>query len=273
MMHEQLEGIDCDWSAAHLPVDSFSKGTSVLPCEHFQNYIFSRGQMSRRILLLLSVCIFMLPVTAFAKPKVKKFDNTPDEVYVAALRTARSQHVVTFTDDKNHMFTFETGVSALSYGFVANASVEPTDDHKAQLIINVQHKNQGKNASFSFGAGDRMADKFFEQVQEELANKSSQPVAEKAEAAHVDVPSGTAATPTTATSADPQQGIVSVTSNPEGADVSVDGSFVGNAPAVLKLSPGKHTVSVNESGFGKWTKDLLVMAGSSVKLNATLTKQ
>lgn len=117
-----------------------------------------------------------------------------------------------------------------------------------------------------------MADKFFEQVQEELANKSSQPVAEKAEAAQVDVPAGTAATPTTA-NADSQQGTVTVASNPDGADVSVDGSFVGSAPAVLKLSPGKHTISVSQTGFGAWTKDLSVMAGSSVKLNATLTKQ
>lgn len=225
--------------------------------------------MPRRSLLFLLLSFFLLPSMLLAKPKTKVFNNSPDEVYVAALRTARSKHVVTFTDDKNHMLTFETGVSGLSYGFVANASVEPSAGNKSELIINVQHKNAGKNASFSFGAGDRMADKFFEQVGEELANESSQKVAEKPESAHVDVPAGTAASPV----AGSDQGVIAVSSNPDGADVSVDGAFVGNAPAVLNLSPGKHTVSVSQAGFATWSRDLSVMTGSSVKLNATLTKQ
>jgi hypothetical protein len=227
--------------------------------------------MSRRNLIFLLISLFLLPCTVLAKPKLKTFDNSSDEVYLAALRTARTKHVVTFTDDKNHMFTFETGTSGLSYGFVANASVEPTADHKSQLTINVQHKNDGKNASFSFGAGDRMADKFFTQVEEELANKSSQPVAEKPEAAHVEVPSGSPASP--ASVAGSEQGIISLTSNPDGADVSVDGAFVGSAPAVLKIAPGKHTISVGQAGYSTWSKELSVMAGSSVGLKATLIKQ
>jgi hypothetical protein len=52
----------------------------------------------------------------------------------------------------------------------------------------VQKKNVGKNSSFSFGAGDRMADKFFEQVEQELAQKSPQAVSTKPEAQHVDAP-------------------------------------------------------------------------------------
>jgi hypothetical protein len=97
-----------------------------------------------------------------------------------------------------------------------------------------------------------MADKFFEQVEEELANKSSQKVAENPGADHVEVPPSTAASPATGA----EQGMVSVTSNPDGADVSVDGAdgaFVGNAPAELKLSPGKHTISVAQTGFSTWS--------------------
>ena len=221
--------------------------------------------------MFLLISLSLLPCTLLAKPKVKTFDNSSDEVYLAAVRTARTKHVVTFTDDKNHMFTFETGTSGLSYGFVANASVESGADRKSRLTNNVQHKNNGKNASFSFGARDRMADKFFEQVDEELANKSSQPVAEKPETAHVDVPSSTPASPASVTGS--ERGIVSLTSNPDGADVSVDGAFVGSAPAVLKLTPGKHTISVGQAGYSTWSKDLSVMAGSSVGLKATLTKQ
>ena len=86
------------------------------------------------------------------------------------------------------MLTFETGVSALSYGFVANASVEQQPDRTSKLIVNVQHKNSGKNASFSFNAGDRMADKFFEQVEQELARRTPQKVADKSESARVQAP-------------------------------------------------------------------------------------
>ncbi len=227
--------------------------------------------MSRRNLMFLLFALFLLPSALLAKPKVKTYKNTPDEVYLAALRTARSQHVVTFTDDKNRMFTFETGVSALSSGFVANASVEPSANNTTQLTINVQHKNNSQSPGFSFNAGDRMADKFFEQVQAELANTSTQKIAQKPEAAHVDVPIGTPASPTVAACDD--QGTISLTSNPDGADVSVDGAFVGSAPAVLKLAPGKHTISVVQAGYSAWAKDLTVMAGSSVELKATLIKQ
>ena len=66
---------------------------------------------------------------------------------------------------------------------------------------------------------------------------------------------------------------MTVASSPDGADVSVDGAFVGNAPATLKLKPGKHTISVEQTGYTKWSRELNVMDGASSKLNASLTKQ
>jgi hypothetical protein len=48
---------------------------------------------------------------------------------------------------------------------------------------------------------------------------------------------------------EPQNGAVNVSSNPGGAEISVDGDFVGNSPASLKLAPGKHTVTVKMSGY------------------------
>lgn len=224
----------------------------------------------------LSICVTLFvifPAILLAKPKTKVYNNTASQVFDAALRTARERHVVTFTDEKNLMFTFQTGNSAFSYGFIANASVE-TDGDKTKLIINVQHKNDGKNASFSFNAGDRMADKFFEQVGEELSRDSKQPTAQKAENAHVDVPANAGiakqATPVQVTGGN--TGNVSIVSNPDGGDISVDGAFVGNAPASLDLAAGKHTISVSESGYTTWTKELMVMAGSKVNLKAALLK-
>lgn len=218
-------------------------------------------------LFLLLLCLY--PVAANAKPKVKVFKNGPQVVFQAALRTARERHVVTYVDEKNLMFTFETGTSMLSYGFIANASVEQQPDGTSKLVINVQHKNDGKNASFSFNAGDRMADKFFEQVEEELARNPTQKVADKPEAAHIEAPPQAQST---SLKEQPQTGAVTVVSIPDGAEVSVDGSFVGNAPSTLKLEPGKHTFGVVLSGFKPWNRELTVVSGSEVKLNAALER-
>jgi hypothetical protein len=82
----------------------------------------------------------------------------------------------------------------------------------------------------------------------------------------------TADTKTPAPPSGPDKGTVNVGSNPTGADVAVDGEFVGNSPAVLKISPGKHTLTVKMSGFKDWSREITVQAGSEVQLTATLEK-
>jgi len=59
---------------------------------------------------------------------------------------------------------------------------------------------------------------------------------------------------------------------PEAADVYADGQFYGNAPATLKLKPGKHTISVKMSGYQDWTRDISTDAGSDAHLSANLEK-
>jgi hypothetical protein len=68
-------------------------------------------------------------------------------------------------------------------------------------------------------------------------------------------------------------GTIAVSSTPDGAEVYVDGNFVGNAPATLKLAPGKHAIRVALSGYKDWSRDLSVLASSEVKLVAALEKQ
>jgi len=61
-------------------------------------------------------------------------------------------------------------------------------------------------------------------------------------------------------------------SNPSGADIEVDGSFVGNTPSDVQVTEGDHTVTVKKTGFKDWEKKLKVTAGSSVHLNAELER-
>lgn len=65
---------------------------------------------------------------------------------------------------------------------------------------------------------------------------------------------------------------ISVTSNPDGAEIYLDDSFVGNAPATLKLSPGKHTIRVKCAGYKEWIREITAQSGAEAHLAATLEK-
>lgn len=67
-------------------------------------------------------------------------------------------------------------------------------------------------------------------------------------------------------------GTISVNTAPDGADVYADGQFYGNAPATLKLKPGKHTISVKMSGFKEWSREISAESGSEAHLTANLEK-
>jgi hypothetical protein len=63
-----------------------------------------------------------------------------------------------------------------------------------------------------------------------------------------------------------------IDSSPPGADIEVDGSFVGNTPSEVQIAAGDHTVVVKKSGFKNWQRTLKSSAGSSVHLTAELEK-
>jgi PEGA domain len=66
--------------------------------------------------------------------------------------------------------------------------------------------------------------------------------------------------------------MIALVSTPAGADVTVDDAFLGNAPAKLRLKPGKHTIKVTMAGYKDWSREMTVMSGSEVNLSATLEK-
>lgn len=67
-------------------------------------------------------------------------------------------------------------------------------------------------------------------------------------------------------------GKLSIVSIPDGADIELDGSFVGNAPSDLQVPEGDHTIAVKKTGFKDWERKMKVNGGSSVRLNAELEK-
>jgi len=87
-----------------------------------------------------------------------------------------------------------------------------------------------------------------------------------------DPPQSASAPPPPAAPAAPGGGKLSIASVPDGADIEVDGSFVGNAPSEVQLPDGYHTVTVKKAGFKDWERTLKVTGGSNVHLNAELEK-
>jgi serine protease Do len=86
------------------------------------------------------------------------------------------------------------------------------------------------------------------------------------------VPSQNSVVP--AASAQPQQpegtGTISITSDPDGAEIFVDDKFFGDAPATLKLPVGTHSVVLKIPGRADWRRTLEVLKGNKTTLKALL---
>jgi len=61
-------------------------------------------------------------------------------------------------------------------------------------------------------------------------------------------------------------------STPAGAEVTIDGRYVGSTPSVVGLTTGTHVVVVSMAGFEQWKRELAVTAGSELTVNAVLQK-
>lgn len=65
---------------------------------------------------------------------------------------------------------------------------------------------------------------------------------------------------------------VTVNSSVVGADIEVDGAFVGNTPSTVSVPAGKHTITVKKKGYADWTR-IMNLAGPTIHLNADLEAQ
>jgi serine protease Do len=65
-------------------------------------------------------------------------------------------------------------------------------------------------------------------------------------------------------------GIVAITSDPDGAEVYLDGKFVGNSPATLKIPVGEHTVRLTSPNRVDWERAVEILKDSQVNLRAQL---
>jgi len=67
-------------------------------------------------------------------------------------------------------------------------------------------------------------------------------------------------------------GTITITSDPDDAEVYVDEKFIGNAPAKLKLAAGSHIVVMKAAGFAEWKRTLEILKDSQVTLKPVLDR-
>jgi hypothetical protein len=66
--------------------------------------------------------------------------------------------------------------------------------------------------------------------------------------------------------------ILSITSTPDGAKITVDGTDMGAAPASFQIGPGAHAVQIENEGFAIWKRTVTAKAGIPIDLDVKLEK-
>jgi hypothetical protein len=95
------------------------------------------------------------------------------------------------------------------------------------------------------------------------------PPAASDSAARASTTSARAPAPATPAAASAEQAHLQVSSAPDGADIEIDGSFVGNTPSTIGVAAGQHKITVRKTGFTPWERTIIVSSGQ-VSVNAVL---
>jgi hypothetical protein len=81
----------------------------------------------------------------------------------------------------------------------------------------------------------------------------------------------TSSTPVAA-SAENMPSTIELKSTPDGAEISIDGKYVGNTPTTLHLTVGDHLIKFEKPGFKPWERTLTITQGESTTIPAALEK-
>ena len=85
-------------------------------------------------------------------------------------------------------------------------------------------------------------------------------------------PREAAANPTNEPAARTKSAKVAISSNPPGADIEVDGSFLGSTPSSIQMSSGEHILAIKKPGYSSWEKKIKISEGE-ISIAAELEKQ
>jgi hypothetical protein len=199
--------------------------------------------------IVLVILLLTLAVPAFASTHRDLFNVPCNELWRALKDTLRNsgKYGIIAIDNAEMTASYNMGGNLMAKR--VNSAVLNVKDNGASCELQVQTAYSG---AFTNDAGDLK-----KRVGESLVKLKGEPLPNPATS------SEQSATPAAA------QASLAIDSNPTGADVEIDGSFVGNTPSTISVAPGSHQVTVKKSGFSDWTKTLKV-SGGTVHLSAEL---
>jgi hypothetical protein len=62
---------------------------------------------------------------------------------------------------------------------------------------------------------------------------------------------------------------ITIVSTPAGADIELDGAFVGSTPSTIDVTAGDHVIALKKSGFTPWDRKIKV-TGGKIQISADL---
>jgi hypothetical protein len=228
--------------------------------------------------LLLSMCQIV-----WASAKEQDYTASKQAVFNAAVRVIQKEWNITFMDRESGIISFKTGTSVRSYGMECQVSVIEVSASQTKLRIGAQ-KTGGQLVAW--GAGGSIASKVFKGVEDELNSSAHAPLTPSAPAVATTPPASVAPTqpasvtpkqadsvamtqpapsaaPRQAASSPPfEQATVEFWSSPAGADIEVDGKYIGSTPSTVTVQSGEHAITMRKQDFGTWQKTIKVTSGN-----------
>ena len=72
--------------------------------------------------------------------------------------------------------------------------------------------------------------------------------------------------------AETEVAVIEISSNPEGAEIEIDGAFAGTTPRTKKLGPGEYKIKIIMNGYKSWERKIRVEAGEELPIAVELQK-
>ena len=66
--------------------------------------------------------------------------------------------------------------------------------------------------------------------------------------------------------------VMVINSNPEGAEIEIDGAFSGTTPRTKRLDPGEYKIKLIMNGYKSWERKIRVEAGEAIPIAVQLQK-
>ncbi len=200
--------------------------------------------------IVLVILLLTLAAPAFASTHRDLFNVPCNELWRALKDTLRNsgKYGIIAIDNAEMTASYNMGGNLMAKR--VNSAVLNNKDNGASCELQVQTAYSG---AFNNDAGDLK-----KRVNESLVKLKGEPL-----------PNPTNSPEQSTTPPAAAQASLAIESTPGGADIEIDGAFVGNTPSTISVAPGSHQIVLKKKGFVDWSRTLNV-TGGTIHLNAEL---